>query len=332
MVAGALMNEPLVSVILCTYQQADFVMEAVQSVLDQEYEQVELVVVDNGSTDDTADLLAEIDDERVRVLRGRENLPVTRRLNEGIDASRGSLVSILYGDDLYLPAKLAAQVELFRDAPVELGVVYGPGIRRNLLTGEEWEDASITGSGDVLVELLRARGQGRFINPISPLVRRACFDRHRFYEDIFVEGENHYYRIATTHRFRYQTEPLVIMREHDRNMGKVVRKNWVLLDEVLRRLERAENLPPGSAIEVRRARADLHRTVAWIALRVAEDPVWARQCLRGVATTSPAQLLRPKALATGVLALLPGRQLHALNQLGFRLRQPREVVAIHDRY
>lgn len=326
------MIDPLVSVVLCTYQQVDFVSEAVRSVLEQEYHRLELVVIDNGSTDGTADLLREVDDERVRLLLHKKNSAVTGRLNEGVAASSGSLISLLYGDDLYLPAKLATQVAAFREAEEGVGVVYGPGLRRNMLTGDEWPDRTITGSGDVLSELLRGRGNGRFINPISPLVRRECFEQHPFYEDIFVEGENHYYRLATTHRFLHLPEPLVVMREHDRNMGKVVRRNWELLDEVLRRLERTPTLPPAAQGDVRRARADLHRRVAWLALRVGEDPTWARRCLRSVAGIDPVQLLRPKVLATGILSLLPKRQLRVLNELGYRVRQPREVVAIRDRY
>lgn len=326
------MKDALVSVLLCTYQQVEFVGEAIDSVLEQPYERLELIVIDNGSTDGTADLLREVNDERVRLLLYKENLAVTRRLNQGVAASSGSLISLLYGDDLYLPAKLATQVAAFDNADETVGVVYGPGLRRNVLTGREWLDRTITGSGDVLSELLRGRGKGYFINPISPLVRRACFEKHPFYEDIFVEGENHYYRLATTHKFLYLPEPLVVMREHERNMGKVIRRNWELLDEVFRRLERTPTLALGAEGDVRRARADLHRTFAWLALRVAEDPTWARRCLWCVGRIEPIQLLRPKALATGVLSLLPQRQLQLLNELGYRLRQPREVVGIRDRY
>lgn len=326
------MMDPLVSVVICTYQQAQFVGEAVRSVLDQQYERIDLVVVDNGSTDGTADLLRELHDERVRLLLHKENAAVTRRLNEAVAASTGSLISLLYGDDLYLPPKLATQVAAFGDADHDLGVVYGPGLRRNVLTGEEWLDASITGSGDIFSELLRSRGNGCFINPISPLVRRECFQQHPFYDDIFVEGENHYYRVATTHRFLYLPEPLVVMREHEGNMGKVLRRNWELLDEILRRLERLTTLPAGAEGDVRRARADLHRTVSWIALRVAEDPAWARRCLRSVGGIDPIQLLRPKVLATGALSLLPKRTLRVVNGLGFWLRKPREVVRIRDDY
>lgn len=324
--------EPLVSVVLCTYQQVAFVGDAIRSVLEQEYDRLELVVIDNGSTDGTRDLLRELDDERVRLLLHEENAAVTRRLNEGVAASCGSLISLLYGDDFYLPAKLATQVAALSDAEEGIGVVYGPGLRRNMLTGDEWRERTIAGSGDVLSELLRGRGNGCFINPISPLVRRECFEQHPFYEDIFVEGENHYYRVATTHQFLHLPEPLVVMREHEHNMGKVIRRNWELLDEILRRLEGTPTLPRGAEGDVRRARADLHRRVAWIALRVAEDPAWARRCLYGVADVDPVQLLRPKVVATGALSLLPKRQLRLLNWIGYRLRQPREVVAIRDHY
>lgn len=324
-------DRPLVSVVLCTYQQARYAEEAVRSVLEQTYEHVELVVVDNGSSDNTGELLRAIDDPRVRLLLHDENAPVTRRLNEGIAASKGELVSLLYGDDLYLRSKFERQVPVLVRQP-DVGVVYGPGIRRNVFTGEEWLDASITGSGNVLDELLLARGRGRFINPISPLVRRQCFEQHPFYEDIFVEGESHYLRIATTHRFAYLKDATVVMRDHDENMGKALRPNWELLDEVLRRLEHAPTLPAGAARNVQRSRADLHRSVAWLALRLGADPRWARTCLRLGWRAERAQMMHLKTLLTLGMALLPSTAVRRLNRLGYRLRPPREVVGLRQEY
>src|SRR5688572_7176042 len=97
-------QHPKVSVVLCTYNQAPYLAEAIESVLSQTHRNFELIVVDNGSTDGSQELLADYAaDPRVRLQLHRENGPVTRRLNEAMACASGEYVSVLYADDYYLP-------------------------------------------------------------------------------------------------------------------------------------------------------------------------------------------------------------------------------------
>jgi glycosyltransferase involved in cell wall biosynthesis len=105
----------LVSVIIPTFNRSRFVSEAVKSVLGQSYPDKEIIVVDDGSTDDTAERLAEFGD-RIRHVR-TENGGVPRARNIGISASRGDLIAFLDSDDLWLPNKLGRQVEYFAANP-----------------------------------------------------------------------------------------------------------------------------------------------------------------------------------------------------------------------
>jgi len=106
---------PLVSVIIPTYNRAWILKEAVDSVLTQEFGNFELIVVDDGSTDATAELLAAYGD-RVRVLR-QTNRGVSAARNAGLAAARGKLIAFLDSDDIWLPRKLPAQVAFYQSHP-----------------------------------------------------------------------------------------------------------------------------------------------------------------------------------------------------------------------
>lgn len=108
-------SKPLVSVVLPTYNRGWALREAVDSVLDQDYGNLELLVVDDGSTDDTPRLLSAYGD-RLRCLR-QANRGVSAARNAGIRASRGELIALLDSDDIWLPGKLTAQVDYFRRHP-----------------------------------------------------------------------------------------------------------------------------------------------------------------------------------------------------------------------
>ena len=107
-------NLPLVSVIIPTYNRGWTLAEAVESVLAQDYKDFELIVVNDGSTDDTKNILAVY--EGVTVL-DQTNQGVSAARNNGVAHSRGSYVAFLDSDDLWLPQKLAVQVDFFRKNP-----------------------------------------------------------------------------------------------------------------------------------------------------------------------------------------------------------------------
>src|SRR5687768_1793477 len=103
---------PRVSVILNCYNHAPYVAEAVESVLGQSFADFELILVDNGSTDETRTILERYDDRRIRRFFHAENQSLSKRLNEGVAAADGEFVAVLYSDDWMLPDKLARQVAM----------------------------------------------------------------------------------------------------------------------------------------------------------------------------------------------------------------------------
>ncbi len=141
---------PLVSVIIPTYNRGRILREAVDSVLDQDYPNVELIVVDDGSSDHTAAILAGYQ-EKIVVLR-QPNRGVSAARNAGIAAARGRLISFLDSDDFWLPQKLSRQVDFFISHPgaqicqteetwVRNGVRVNPGKRHQKPSGMIFEQS-----------------------------------------------------------------------------------------------------------------------------------------------------------------------------------------------
>jgi glycosyltransferase involved in cell wall biosynthesis len=325
--------DPLVSVILCSYNQGTTIGKAIDSVLGQSYRNLELFIIDNGSNDNTAQILLRYEpDPRVRVLSFLNNDAVTKRLNDAVAASHGDFVSLLYADDYYLPHKIEKQIAAFSVLDETYGVVYSPGYRLNVLTGRRWVPRTVKKSGEVLPLLLREIRAGRFINPISPLVRRTCLLQHPFYEDIFVEGEANYLRIATTHQFFYAADPVVVMTEHMANIGKAFRRTSNDLVVLLERLRREPGFPTTCEQQLKRCLAMHHKTVGWQELRVTEDPIRVRECMKRSVQTSRWATLHPKVLIGWTLSFAPKPVLQFINRLGYCIRRSRDNAAFRDGY
>lgn len=117
-------DQPLVSVVTATYNMAQYVVEAVDSVLGQTYPNMEAVVVDDGSTDNTQEVLAKYaDDPRVKIIH-QENAGQTVAKNRGLADCTGDFIGFCDADNAWLPDKIATQLKAFEgDNPP--GVVYG---------------------------------------------------------------------------------------------------------------------------------------------------------------------------------------------------------------
>jgi glycosyltransferase involved in cell wall biosynthesis len=111
---------PKVSVHVIAYNQRDFIREAIDSALGQDYPNLEVVVADDASTDGTADIVAEYqrrDPDRVVAVLGKDNLGITGNSNRALKACTGELIAFMGGDDVLLPGKIAAQVDWFARDP-----------------------------------------------------------------------------------------------------------------------------------------------------------------------------------------------------------------------
>ena len=102
----------LVSILVPTYQRGTLIAEAIDSILAQSYQNFEAIIVDDGSTDETREVVARYHDPRIKYFY-KENGGLSSARNFGLDRSNGEFIAFLDSDDIWLSWKLAAQIELF---------------------------------------------------------------------------------------------------------------------------------------------------------------------------------------------------------------------------
>lgn len=160
---------PIVSVVIPTYNYARYIHQAIDSVLAQTFTDYEIIVIDDGSTDDTADVIRRYGDRVRYEFQENMGLPMTR--NRGCAIARGEYFAFLDADDVWLPEKLAVQVHALERHP-EAGMVCGSMYRIDV------EGRPLPGPkpsippGETPIEMLE-RGTAL---PSTWIVRRSCFE------------------------------------------------------------------------------------------------------------------------------------------------------------
>jgi glycosyltransferase involved in cell wall biosynthesis len=200
-------NSPLVTVIIPTFNRGWILQEAIDSVLAQDYVNLELIVVDDGSTDNTAEILSGYRD-RLTVL-AQDNQGVSAARNRGIQAAAGELIAFLDSDDLWLPQKLSHQVEFFndrRDALIcqtqEIWIRNGrrvnPKIRHQKPSGMIFERS---------LELC-------LVSPSAVMIRPGLFDRVGLFDENLPACEDYdlWLRVSWRYPVYLIDTPLIIKR------------------------------------------------------------------------------------------------------------------------
>jgi len=207
-------NVPLVSIVIPTYNYGRFVEQAIDSALAQTYEKVEVIVVDDGSTDDTSDRLQRFDG-RIRVIH-QKNQGLSAARNTGIRAATGALVALLDSDDAFHPRKIERQAWAFESRP-NLALV---GTGRFSDEPPTW---SALGKEPLLsfprLEELVVR---TCFAPSSAMIRKECFDEVGLFDTSLrsVEDRDMWIRIGARRPVAIVEEPLTWYRQTVGSMSR----------------------------------------------------------------------------------------------------------------
>lgn len=210
-------RNPLVSVVIPTYNRAWILSEAIDSVLDQDFKDFELIVVDDGSTDATQDLLSKYG-HRIRIIE-KENGGVSSARNRGILSAKGKLIAFLDSDDVWLPRKLTHQVNLFREDPhilisqteeiwIRNGRRVNPGRRHQKVSGMIFKN-----SLDLCL-----------VSPSAVMMNRKIFDDIGLFDEDLPACEDYdlWLRISSRYPIHLLDIPLIIKRGgHDDQLSKM---------------------------------------------------------------------------------------------------------------
>lgn len=212
-------SRPLVSIVIPTYNRADLLLQAIQSVLTQTYEYFELLIVDDHSTDQTPHIVKNITDSRVHYIRLNKNQGAPAARNIGLKKAKGELIAFLDSDDQWDSTKLKKQVQIFNRNPA-IGLVY-TGLK--ILNNERNIETIVVPSkrGHITKYLLVQNCVG---TTSSVLIKRDLLEDAGGFDLTFTSCQDWdlFIRLSLKTQFDYVREPLVIYYEHD---GKRISTN-----------------------------------------------------------------------------------------------------------
>ena len=231
------LNQPLVSVIIPAFNADNFIAKTLESVLSQTYQNIEVLVVDDGSTDTTAEIVQSFAQKDSRVsLFHQPNAGVAVARNLAIEKSKGEYIAPIDADDIWYPQNLEKQVKCLTSSAPSVGVVYSWSVdinEKDLLTGGFYNS---TIEGEVYTALVYKYFIG---NASSSLIRRVCFAKVGGYNGKLklenaqgCEDWELHLRIAEHYQFKVVPEYLVGYRQIASSMSSnyaVMAKSYSLI-------------------------------------------------------------------------------------------------------
>ena len=202
---------PKVSVIIPTYNRADLLPRAVNSVLAQTYQDYEILIVDDCSSDDTQQAIAAFDDPRIRPFRHDRNRRAAAARNMGIAEARGEYIAFLDDDDEWLPTKLGGQVVLLDSSLANVGLVYGWMDRMEDSTGRLIPSYRNTIEGDIFEDSLALNIPG---GTIVLLVRSTVAREVGGFEESLTRFDDADFICRVTQRYDVAVLPEVVAKAH----------------------------------------------------------------------------------------------------------------------
>lgn len=277
------MQKGKVSVIIPNYNYARYVGGAVDSVLAQTFPDIEIIVVDDGSTDASKDVLSDYGDAIKTIFQ--QNRGVSAARNNGVAASSGELVAFLDADDEWLPSKVEKQVALFR-SDTSLGLVH-VGVDEIDADGHSLRHRLEGSTGDATHDLLMLGRKGILGGGSGLMVARTVFDQTGGFDSRLSTSADwdFFYQAARRCKVGFVPEVLVRYRFHNANM----RANVAAMEnDMTLAFERAFAGGPGE--DKRAAYGNLYKTLAGSYFRAGQYGAFARTAMKSVGY-DPANLL-----------------------------------------
>jgi glycosyltransferase involved in cell wall biosynthesis len=242
-------NRPLVSVLVACYNQARYVEECLDSVRNQTYENIELIIIDDCSQDESASVIQRwlvTHNFAATFFRHHENQGICKTFNAALQRANGEYICVLAADDVYLPEKIAGQVRIMENLPPKVGVVYSDSWQMDVdgnSLPEKFIEAhrrfSVMPEGYLFPVLLG----GNFIPAMATTIRRECFatvgpyDEELVYEDfdMWLRIARHYdFAFSSTISAKYRIVPESVTRAVLRNGTTALESDFRIFEKLIR--------------------------------------------------------------------------------------------------
>jgi len=212
---------PLVSVVMSSYNHEKFIAESIESVLGQDFDDFELIIVDDASTDASRQIIQEYaaEDSRIRVILHETNCGITKTVNEGIEAAKGEFIAEISSDDVWVKDKLTKQLAVVKQNGDLVVWSEGEIIDTNgRPTGTSFSDyyhtVSKQKSGDMFQEL----SKGNYIFGQTLLYKKSNLGNIRYDENlVYMNDYKLVLDLARKYKYYFLNEPLAKYRLHGHN-------------------------------------------------------------------------------------------------------------------
>jgi glycosyltransferase involved in cell wall biosynthesis len=210
------MSFPLVTVLMPVYNGEIYLREAIDSILTQTYKDFEFLIINDGSTDNSENIIASYNDSRIRYVKNECNLKLITTLNKGIELAKGKYIVRMDADDISAPTRIEKQV-IFMEKNPEIGLCgswftsFGE-VAESICKYKEQHD-------EILFKMFY---QCHFCHP-SLIIRKKVFEDLEIpFDKKFIHAEDYelYFRLATKWKFHNLQESLVKYRIHNSSVSR----------------------------------------------------------------------------------------------------------------
>lgn len=294
-----------VSVILPCYNGARWISRAIKSILVQTYDNFELVIIDDGSTDSSKEIFAPyLCDGRVRYIY-QENRGFSGAINRGIKESKGDLIGFIGQDDIWIPNKLELQIKYFskrRDIDLVYSNYYSIDSEERIIGVVKAMVPDFSSKQELITQLFL----NNFIGFETVMVRRKCFDEVGFLDERMMAFSDHdmWLRIAGSFNIGYLDLPLVKKRDSEFQLSKA-RAETALRDEFLIAKKAIEHCPFLKRVE-RKKFASLYYALGIALLQKGDYQKAKKEFIKVI-------MYQPWALKTVAVYFAPTLYNHILN-------------------
>lgn len=305
-----------VSIIIPTYNRADIIRDALESALAQSYQDFEILVVDDGSSDNTCEVVASVGSNKIRFLRTERNCGCSAAYNWGIKEAAGNLIAFLDSDDIWEPEYLEREVDFLTKHP-EVGVVFCD----TEIRGPEMHVSSLMSLMDAFPKFLKTnRKAGEYvvdarqmylcllqevpIKPSATIARREVFSKAGVFDEQWPSGTDWdlFLRMSRSTNFGYVDQALITQRfRSDATHRRFYEKDKMFLLGQFSKEKASLNGDREALKGVNRGMGALYNSLGWYYLEGGQNKKALSTYLRGYRETLDPKLLRK--LASGLFRL-----------------------------
>jgi alpha-1,3-rhamnosyltransferase len=270
-------QNPLVTVIFITYNQDCFLNKAVSSIINQTYKNLEIILCNNGSTDNTKSLLLEYKKyKNIKVVNFDNNQKYTKIQGKLIDESNGEYICFIAGDDYYISNYIEVNIKAFNKLDDSYGFIHSPYYVERYGSNTRYKEEIYSKSGSITEGLIKSQITYKYVNCFTPFFRSRLIKKIKPDASVFFEAESYVLRLSLYTKIKYIGTPMYVMIEHDTNMGKNYKQNFDLF------MKANLNFIALNPMLIRIVYSAIYSMCirnAWISIRLMNDFKWAIECL-----------------------------------------------------